>query len=92
MVVATIDGQAVSWVNEYAGPGAESNTAAAPLARRKSSDLEIVSTGTEEKRLRFRAGLTMEGVERIEKRNGDGGVLLLLYGNMERLAGLRTIQ
>ena len=29
MVVATIDGQVVSWINEYAGPGAERNTAAA---------------------------------------------------------------
>ncbi|KAL8872001.1 MAG: hypothetical protein Q9174_002296 [Haloplaca sp. 1 TL-2023] len=30
MVVATIDGQVVSWINQYAGPGAEPNTAAAP--------------------------------------------------------------
>ncbi|KAL8888197.1 MAG: hypothetical protein Q9215_004320 [Flavoplaca cf. flavocitrina] len=29
MVVATIDGQVVSWANEYAGPGASPNTAAA---------------------------------------------------------------
>lgn len=29
MVVATVDGQVVSWVNQYAGPGAAPNTAAA---------------------------------------------------------------
>ncbi|KAL8688055.1 MAG: hypothetical protein Q9218_005933, partial [Villophora microphyllina] len=31
-VIATIDGQVVSWINQYAGPGASPNTAAAQLA------------------------------------------------------------
>ncbi|KAL8965266.1 MAG: hypothetical protein Q9183_003942 [Haloplaca sp. 2 TL-2023] len=56
--------------NEYAGYGAEANTAAAGPARRKSWNLEIVSTGIEEKRLRSREGLTTQGIERIESETG----------------------